>query len=144
MQQGTASLPHNLLEFIYYAVVALIASGSTYLFPKLRRKQTEAVIHKTDAEARQIDLSSMNSGGDLMLGLMKQAAIAMADVERLKAQKEFWQSKAEAETAERDNLERRVELQAIELKLRDTQVRRMKGIMDAKGIKMSDYDEPKG
>ena len=106
MQQGTTpTIPHTLLEFIYYALVALIAGGGTWLFPRLKRKQTEAEVHKTDAEARQIDLSSMNSGGDFMLALMKQAAIAMADVERLRAQKEFWQSKAEAEESERKLLQ---------------------------------------
>lgn len=104
MQQGAnPTIPHSLLEFIYFALVALVASGSTYLFPKLKRRQTEADIHKTDAETRQIDLSSMSSGGDFMLGLMKQAAIAMADVERLRVQKDFWQAKVEAEEAERSN-----------------------------------------
>jgi hypothetical protein len=100
MYQGATTSPHSWLELVYLIAVAILASGSTYLFPKLKRKQTEADIHKIDAETRQIDLSSMSSGGDLMLGLMKQAAIAMADVERLRAQKEFWQAKAEASETE--------------------------------------------
>lgn len=140
MQQGTAS-PHSLLEFVYYALVALIASGSTYLFPKLRRKKTEADIDKVAAEARQIDLSGMTQGGDLMLGLMKQAAIAMADVERLKVQKEFWQAKAQAVEMERNDLQTRNELQEIELGMRDSDIRKLKGILDSQGLKLSDFDQ---
>lgn len=140
--QSSPPIPHTWQEFIWLSLAAILASGGTWLFPKLRRKQTEADIHKTDAEARQIDLSSMTQGGDFMLGLMKQAAIAMADVERLRVQKEFWQAKAEAEAEENDKLQMRNELQEMELGMRDKDIKMLKGALDAKGIKLSDFDSP--
>lgn len=141
--QSSPPIPHTWQEFIWLSLAAILASGGTWLFPKLRRKQSQADIHKTDAETRQIDLSAATNAGDLMLQLMKQAAQAMADVERLRAQKEFWQARAEAVITERDDFKTRNDLQEMELNMRDKDIKRLKGALDARGIKLSDFDEPR-
>lgn len=109
MEAPTAPIPHTLADYVLYVIVAILASGSTYLFPKLKRKQTAADIHKTeadanksDAETRQINLTGTMNAGDMLLRFMQQVMAANLKVEQLQGKMEFWQAKFETEKARAD------------------------------------------
>src|SRR6476469_4015224 len=99
MQPDTAS-PHSWQEFIWLTVVGLLGYGSSYLPALFRKKQTDAETARTQAETRQIDLNTTLHAGDMMLDLIKASGVAALDAERLRKEKEYWQSRAiEAEKA---------------------------------------------
>lgn len=108
MQESTA-IPHSWQELIRLAAAIVLTYGSTYLPALFKRKQSEADVHKTEAETRQIDLSTTLHAGDMLLKLMEQVAKATSDAERLRAKAEFWQAKAEAETLARELAERQLD-----------------------------------
>jgi len=77
-----------------------------------------------------------------MVELMKASAQATLDAERLRAQMEFQRDRADRMEEERDELETRNELQVIELRMRDADIKKLKGLLDVHGIKFSEFDEP--
>lgn len=107
--QNASTIPHTWREFIWLSIAALLASGGTYLTTWFRRGQSKAETRKTEAEARSIDLSTTLHAGDMLLELMKQAAIAAASVENLRTQKEFWEQRARALEAEKALLEKQLD-----------------------------------
>lgn len=88
---------------------------------------TEAGAERARAEARKLHAEADIQTSERIERLLTRIDSMMADIDELRG--------------ERDSCKLRADLQAIELDLRDKQVKRMKGIMDAKGIKMSDFDE---
>lgn len=130
------SLPWKQLAF--YIVASFIGGGTTYKLYNiwLNRKKPAAEIHVTEAQAikTRAEGRKINADADVQFSEI---------IERLHARIEQMQEKADEIVSERDDLKLRYELQSIDLKLREGQVKRMKGIMDANGIKLSDYDAPK-
>lgn len=107
--QNAPSIPHTWREFIWLSIVAILASGGTYLTTWFRRGQSKAETQKIEAEARSIDLNTTLHAGDMLLELMKQAATASANVENLRTQKEFWEQRAKGLEAEKAILERQLD-----------------------------------
>lgn len=102
----------------------------------LHRKKPKADIHlseaqtdKTRAEARRIRVQA--------------DAEFSATFERLHARIDQMQEEASRCHAERDEYKMRMDLQAIELKMRDDQIKKMKAFIDLKGWKWSVMDTPK-
>ena len=91
---------------------------------------TEAGADKTRAEARKL-----NAEADVQFNSI---------VERLHIRIDEMAKAIDEIRAERDECKLQYELQCIELKLRDGQGKRMKAILDVRGIKLSDFDEPRG
>lgn len=87
---------------------------------------SEAQTDKTRAEARKIRVQADTEFS--------------ATFERLHTRIYEMQDDASKCHAERDGYKMRMEMQAIELRLRDDQVRKLKGILDGHGIKYSEGD----
>jgi len=104
MQNATPT-PHSWQEFIYLGLVAVLGYGASFIPALFRKKQSEAETDKTRAETRSIDLQTTLHAGDMMLDLIKSAAQATLDVERLRKEKEFWQARAETLIAEKKIIE---------------------------------------
>lgn len=100
--QEVNPLPHSLRDLAYIAVTAFLTLAATLLPKLLRPRQSKAEEAKVKAEARLIDLNAAIVSSDQMIKLVEKIAAATANVERLKAQKEFWQGRAEAESARAD------------------------------------------
>jgi hypothetical protein len=137
MQEGIqyTSLPWKQLAF--YIVASFIGGGGAYKLINiwLNWKKPEAEIHvteaqavKTRAEARKIDADA-----DLQVNTI---------IERLHVRIDQMQEGVDEIRGERDELKMRCDMQDIELNLRDRQMKKMKGILDARGIKLSDFDQP--
>ena len=134
-------LSHSSLSWTQIAfgiLASFIGGGGAYkLFNIwLNRKKPAAEIDveearavKTRAEARKI-----NAEADVQFNTM---------LERLHARIEKMQLDVDRISDQRNEYKLRCDLQVIELTMRDNDIKRMKGIMDAKGIKLSDFDELK-
>lgn len=92
----------------------------------LNRKKPTAEIHKTQAETRRIHTESDAQRADV--------------VERITLRLEQMQIRKDEIAAERDEYKTRLDLQAIELTMRDNDIKKLKGILDSRGIKLSDFD----
>ena len=137
--QETAYPSLSLKQLAFWVVASFLGGGTTYKLATLflNRKQPAAQIHVTEATAlkTRAEGRKINADADVQFSEI---------IERLHARIDQMQEKVEEMSRERDGIKLRYELQTIELTMRDKQVKRMKGILDAEGIKMSDYDEPKG
>lgn len=136
MQESLTSL--SLKQIAFGLLASFVGGSGAYkLFNIwLNRKKPAADIHVTEATAvkRIAEARKLNAEADVQLS---------AIVERLHVRLDEVTLKADAVRLERDNYKLRCELQQIELKLRDDQIKKMKGILDLKGIKLSDFDEPR-
>lgn len=113
--QDTPRIPHTWQEFVYFAIVAVIAGGGTWLATWFRKDQSKADTEKTRAETRSIDLASTMHAGDMVIDLIKLAAQAQVDVEQLRREKEFQFNRAETLKAERDLLQYQLDSERIRI-----------------------------
>lgn len=138
MEQGIQYTSLPWAQLVFYILASFIGGGTTYKLYNvwLNRKKPAAEIHATEAQAEKTRAEGRKINAD--------ADVQFSDIiERLHARIDQMQEGVDEIRGERDGYKLRYELQQIELNLRDGQIKRMKGIMDAKGIKMSDFDEPK-
>jgi hypothetical protein len=134
MQSGIQSSP-TWTQLAFYILASFIGGGGAYkLFNVwLNRNKPKAEVHesiaragKTKAEARKIDVES--------------EAQSASTVARITLRLERMQIRTDEILQERDEYKRRVDLQEIELAMRDSDIKKLKGILDSRGIKISDYD----
>lgn len=133
MQEGISSLSWTQIAFGFLA--SFIGGGGAYkLFNIwLNRKKPLAEVHesiaragKTRAEARKLDAESDAHNADV--------------VSRVTLRLEQMQIRKDEIAAERDEFKTRCDLQKMELAMRDGDIKKLKGILDSKGIKLSDFD----
>lgn len=123
------SLPHLLYLAIAGFIGYFARKGHNWLGVWLNRNKPAAEIHETQARADKT---------------MAEAAEIRADtLERWLTRVDQMRTKVDALSEERDGLRLKNQLLTIELRMHENDIKKMKGIMDAKGIKLSDFDEPK-
>lgn len=142
--QGTNAIPHSVGEIFYTIIVFLSGSAGGTVIQHLltRRKVTleaEANAAKVKAEARHLDSETIDKAYERIDQLHEI-------IDELRAQQE----RDRLEILRMSSLEyisvqqkRQIEQQEIELRLAEQQIKKMKGFIDAKGLKPSDLDEPK-
>jgi hypothetical protein len=97
--------------------------------PAAELNESEARTAKTFAEARKIHTEADNE--------------LNAIIERLHLRIDQMQLGIDEIREERDTFQRMADKQRIELTFYEAQMKRMKGAADAKGLKLSEFDEPK-
>lgn len=85
---NSTSTSHTALEYIPYVVSTLVALGGSALGYLFGRKQSVASVHKTEAETRAIDATTM-------LTLIKEAGVQAVRAERVASERNHWKQKAE-------------------------------------------------
>lgn len=143
--QDTNAIPHSAVGQLLYTLVVLLsggAGGSLILHLLNRRRintESAAQAEKIKAEARHLDSETVNRAYDRIEELH-------AIIDELRAEKET----DRLELLRMSHLEyvseqqkKQLEQQRIELDLSDQQMKKLKGFIDAKGLKPSELDEPK-
>lgn len=128
----------TLKQLVFWTVASFIGGGGSFkLFSLfLNRKKPAAEIHATEAQATKTRAEARKINAD--------ADVQFEDiVGRLHARIDQMQQGVDEIRNDRDRFKLQCELHVIDLKMADNQIKRMKGIMDAKGIKLSDFDGPK-
>jgi len=137
MQGSLDNASPNWIQIAFGLLAAFVGGGGAFklLTLWLSRKKLPAEIHeslartdKTRAEARKINAQATSELDEI--------------IERLHIRVDEMQLKVDEVRDDRDQYKLRCELQQIELKMRDDDIKKLKGILDAKGIKPSDFDEP--
>ena len=120
------SWPH----VVYLALAGILGyfakAGYRWVRLWLERDKPKAEVHESEARATEIIVRSHSTAGDAVIRFMDRLDEAQLKIDALRE--------------ERDEYKQRVDLQEIELKLRDEQIKKLKGIMDIKGIHLSDFD----
>ena len=144
--QDANSIPHSLVGQVVYTATLLLSGttvGGLIIHLLNRRRQnleSEANAAKAKAEARHLDSETIDRAYERIADLndIIDELRAQQDKDRLELLRV---SRLEYESQQQ---RRQIEQQEIELELSDKQIKRMKGFLDAKGLKLSDLDEPKG
>lgn len=142
--QDTNAIPHSLGQVVY-TIIVLLSGGTAggVLLHLLNRRwlgiESEARAAKTKAEARHLDSETIDRAYERIDELH-------AIIDELRGQQE----RDRLELLRMSHLEyiseqqkRQLELQEIDLKLANEQMKRLKGFIDSKGLKPSELDEPK-
>lgn len=130
MQDSTPAIPHWLFQALQ-ALGYLGLGGAAVKFYELyqNRNRPKVEVHKVEAETTEIVVRSQVAASDALDRIVGRLEAALTTTDRLRS--------------ERDDLREQNDKQAMELESYERQMRRMKAIMDLKGIKISDFDEPK-
>ncbi len=129
MQEATPAIPHWAYQ-ILEGLASFVVGGTIVKFITLyqNRKKPIAEIHESQARTTEITIRSNTIAGDSVIRMMDRLDEALDMIDRLRL--------------ERDECRDLSAKQKIELESYDQQMRRMKAIMDLKGIHLSDYDIP--
>lgn len=123
------AIPHWVYQ-VLYAVAAFVTGGGAYkVYKKLRDAYwglPQAEVHKTDAEATEIIIRSHSTAGDSVIRM----------IDRL----EETQERIDEIRTERDSLILRNDLQVIEIRHREDEVKKLKALLDVHGIPYSEFD----
>jgi len=130
MQDSQAAFPHWAFQ-VLQTLATLGAGGVIVRLIDLYQNRRKPIVEvkKTEAEATEITIRSHSTASDSMMRMMDRLEVALNTNDRLRS--------------ERDDLREQTDLQKMELESYERQMRRMKAIMDLKGIKFSDYDPPR-
>lgn len=142
--QETNAIPHSVGQVVY-TIIVLLSGGTAggVLLHLLNRRwlgiESEARAAKTKAEARHLDSETIDKAYERIDEL--HAIIDELRAEREKDRLELLRmSRLEYESEQQ---RRQLSQQDLELESYENQMKRMKAILDLKGIKISDFDEPK-
>lgn len=133
-------VPHGWSSYLWTALVAILASGGTYLAATLPSIFNR---NKTRAETRSLDIKTSIETGDAILELIKEVVQMKADAQQVSGRADHWQRKAEAQEYRINEMEMRIASQEIEITHYEKQQKKMKGMLDVHGIKYSEGDTPK-
>lgn len=93
------------------------------------RNRPKVEVAKVEAETAEIVVRSQVAASDALDRIVGRLEAALTTTDRLRS--------------ERDDLRELTDKQAMELESYERQMKRMKAIMDIKGVKISDFDEPR-
>lgn len=130
MQEHSTALPHWFFT-VLYLLASFVGGGSIVrlitLYQNRRRPRVE--VAKVEAETAEIVVRSQVAASGALDRIVARLEAALATTDRLRS--------------ERDDLREQNDKQAVELESYERQMKRMKAIMDIRGLKLSDFDEPK-
>lgn len=142
--QETNVIPHSVGQVLY--TIAMLLSGGTaggVLLHLLNRRwlniESEARAAKTKAEARHLDSETIDKAYERIDEL--HAIIDELRAERERDRLELLRTSHLEYVSEQQR--KQIDQQRIELDLADQQMKKLKGFIDAKGLKPSELDEPK-
>lgn len=92
--QTPTQTPHGILEYVPYAITSLLAIGGSALGYLFGRRQSNANVRKTEAEARRIDAETLQTQSAVMVNLIKEAGIQALQAERMREERNHWEQKA--------------------------------------------------
>lgn len=127
------------MQIAFGIIASFIGGGGAYklfnIWLNRKKPASEIVVNeaqavKTRAEARKIGADADVQFNQIIENLHKRIENMQMSVEKIRS--------------ERDQYKLRCDLQEIELFMSANDIKRMKGILDAHGIKLSKFDEPKG
>jgi hypothetical protein len=130
MQDTQAAFPHWAFQVLQ--TLATLGAGGVILKVielYLNRKKPIVEVQKAEAETTEITIRSHSAAGDAMVRLMNRLEIASNTNDRLRN--------------ERNDLQELTDKQQMELESYERQMKRMKAMLDLRGIKISDFDEPR-
>jgi hypothetical protein len=130
MQESTPAIPHWAFQ-VLQAIGYLGLGGAVVKFYELyqNRKRPQVEIHKTEAETTEIVVRSQVAASDALDRIVGRLEAALSTTDRLRN--------------ERDDLREQNDKQGMELESYERQMKRMKAMMDLRGIRLSDFDEPR-
>lgn len=142
--QETNSIPHSVFGEVLYTIAMLLSGGvgGSVIGHLLNRRrinlESEARAAKTKAEARHLDSETIDRAYERIEELHEIIDELRAQQERDRLELLRMSHMEYLNRQQKSEIER----QKIELDLSDRQMKKLKGILDAKGIKPSDFDEP--
>lgn len=130
MQENSTAIPHWLFTALY-GLATFIGGGTALKLIELyqNRNKPKVEVAKVEAETAEIVVRSQVAASGALDRIVARLEAALATTDRLRS--------------ERDDLREQADLQKMELESYERQMKRMKAIMDLKGLKLSDFDEPK-
>lgn len=130
MQENSPAIPHWLFTALY-GLATFIGGGTALKLIDLyqNRNRPKVEVHKVEAETTEIIVRSQVAASDALNRIVDRLEAALSTTDRLRS--------------ERDDLRELTDKQGMELESYERQMKRMKAIMDLRGIKISDFDEPK-
>lgn len=116
--------------FVYLALAGFLGylarAGHKWVLLWLERKKPIAEVHESQARTTEITVRSHSTAGDAVIRFMDRLDEAQQKIDTLRD--------------ERDLYKQETEKQRIEIEFADKQLKRIMGILEIKGIKLSDYD----
>lgn len=118
---------------VYFALAGFLGYlarvGHKWVLLWLERKKPGAEVHESQARTTEIVVRSNSSAGDAVIRFMDRIEAAQVKIDAL--------------MEERDTYKQLASKQLIEIEFMDMEMKKLQGIMAAKGIKLSDFDRPK-
>lgn len=150
MQQDASTSPHLLL-LLSNAVTAILAVVTTLTTLRFRQKREPVELRKITAETESLQIASEISPVGITLETLREIQVVIQKAEdrreewqqreeEMRTQIRFWRSKAEELDGELIDSREANKLLEIRLKHHENQEKKMKALMDLKGIKLSDAD----
>src|SRR5262245_4483794 len=137
MQSDYATSPDGL-QIAFGLLAAFITGGGAYKLVNiwLNRRKPKAEIRETDARTSRIyaEARRINAEADTELNNI---------IERLHIRIDQMQIGIDDLRYERDDLQLKLDRQEIELDLQDSQMRKMRAFIVLKGLKLSEFDQPR-
>jgi hypothetical protein len=138
MQGAIENASPNWIQIAFGLVAAFVTGGGFFKLITiwLSRGEREARARKIDAETRQLDVQVQQMRGDIVLEFIDRLTAQQARVDQL-----IKENQTSQETIARQSAQ--IQKQVIEMDLSDKQIKRIKGLLDAPQIKLSELDDPK-
>jgi len=151
MQQEASASPHVIL-LLSNAVTALLAVITTLTTLRLKQKREPTELRKLDAETMGLKVAAEISPVGITLETLReiQSVIDKAEVrreawllkeEQLRTQIGFWRNKAEELDGQLIDLREANGLLQVRLTHHENQERKLKALLDLKGISYSEADQ---
>lgn len=137
MFQESPTIPHSLSQVLWLVLASSLGWGGAELRSWLGRRKREPVeLAKITAETRQITINTD-------VTLIQAATHAITGAERLRSERDHWENKATDLMLDLEDARQQNAQQGTELKLHQYQMKRLKGLLDAKNISYSEIDTPR-
>lgn len=143
MQQETTTSPHVWL-LLSNAVTAILAVFTTLTTLRFKQKREPTELRKIDAETYGLTVATEISVWREMQSVIDKAEVRreawLLKEEQLRTQVVFWRNKAEEIDGELIDSREANDLLSIRLSHHESQERKLKALLDLKGISYSEAD----
>lgn len=139
--QENVIIPH-WAQLTLTAIASILTTlGIPHLYNNwLNRKKPAADIHVTEATATEITVRSTATAGDAVVRFMDRLNVAQETIDRLRSERDSWQDEYDKVFVERDQLLQDNAKREREVEFVNDELKWMKSVIDAAGVKLSDYD----